>query len=141
MSDGYATSRELTDFSSGPLPSRLTYCGNGDVLRKVQLRFAIPKMTVAVRDLTVLLMIAEDRSKHRELLQTVWRTSTGHLGIDGVMFVSYAADYGVRKKGDLFMVWLSLKSTSPGMDGAFCKSTIEDGWGNIKAVLGPSWEQ
>lgn len=141
VSDVYATSREIPDPSHGPLPSRHNFCGKGDVLRKMELHFAIPKTTVAARDLTVLLKMAEDRSKHRELLQTVWRTSAGHPGVDGVMFVSYAADYAVRKTGDLFMILLSLKSTSPGMDGAFSKSTIEDGWNKTKAVFGPSWER
>lgn len=123
-------------------PSADIFCGSSDILRKVQLDFSTPRKTVASRDLSLLLEMAKTPSKHAQLLRTVWRTSTAHRAVDGVIFFKCSRAYGTCRQIDLVMLLLSLKSTAPGMDGSFSASTVVPrAWSDVTDIFGSSWEE
>jgi len=143
LSEVYASSRSVVGVAGVvPTPSANIFCGSGDILRKVQMDFSTPKKTVASRDLSLLVEMAKQPANHSQLLRTVWRTSTAHPAVDGVVFLRGNVAYGPYPKGALFMVLLSLKSTAPGMDGSFCASSqVPEGWSQVRRIFGPTWEE
>lgn len=143
LTEVYASSRsrDRVGVVKPPLSANI-FCGSSDVLRNVQLDFTIPKKTVAYRDLSLLVQMAKQPAKHRQLLRTVWRTSTAHPAVDGVIFLRSSLAYGPYPKDALVMVLISLKSTAPGMDGSFDANTVVPrGWSQVRGIFGPSWEE
>ncbi|KAK1868049.1 hypothetical protein I4F81_010545 [Pyropia yezoensis] len=143
LSEVYASSRSGDgDDNIAPTLSTKIFCGSSDILRHVQLDFATPKKAVASRDLSLLVKMAKEPAKHSQLLRTVWRTSTGHPAVDGVIFLRCSVAYGPYPKDALVMVLISLKSTAPGMDGSFNTNVeVPRGWSQVRGIFGPSWEE